>query len=375
MRWLEIMKLSVGEGVKCNAPDSAVYNPNEWGGTTNLVFNLFSGQFEDSWNSLGGTIRNCAGGLTPWKSWLSCEETFHLWNDRDDQVNHGYIFDVPGFGYSDGQPIRNAGRFSHEAVAVDPFTSIVYETEDAGESAFYKYVPPGGVFGSRKAGRLLDGGELYAMVINQTSRFDLRGGFEDGQTFNVTWQKVEDPEAINDRTFDNANDAAIISRGEGCWYDMGKIYFVSTSGGEKSLGQIWCYDPRLEKLTLIYESRQAEDVDGPDNIAISRRGGIILCEDGDSNPKRLIGLTNLGQTFEFAKNLVTLNTTMVESLEGFFPGVAENFYDNLPEDGALQSFTSREWAGATFYGNWLFVNIQSPGITFAIKGPWQKGPL
>ncbi len=368
-------ELSADEGPRCTVPGGE-YNFREWGGTTSLVFNLETGRFEKSWVSLGGTIRNCAGGPTPWGSWLSCEETFHKWNEHADAINHGYIFEVPGFGIATGQPIRAAGRFKHEAVAVDPATSFVYETEDTGESAFYRYVPPVGGNGSGvSCQKLEDGGKLYAMVVNNTPRFDLRGGFMQGAEFQVTWQLVEDPEAKEMTTFQSATDAAIISRGEGCWADKGKIYFVSTDGGTARLGQVWAYDPLYETLTLVYESTRASDVDGPDNIAISPRGGVILCEDGDSNPKRLIGLDNEGRTFEFAKNNIQLNQSTLTSIGKQFPGVAENFWDELNADGSMKSFMGREWAGATFYGEWLFVNIQSPGVTFAITGPWSRGFL
>jgi secreted PhoX family phosphatase len=352
--------------------DRGTYNVNEAGGTTSLFFSLFTGRFFTSYTSLGGTIRNCAGGSTPWGSWLSCEETFHTWGNRADGFNHGYIFEVPGFGMSNGRPIRAAGRFSHEAVAVDPHTGIVYETEDTGASGFYTYVPPGaGEFARRGLrGPLRDGGELYAMVVDGMSRKDLRGGFDDGKSFGVTWQKVGDPEGISGSAFASAPDAAIIARGEGAWYDAGKIYFVSSSGGASGLGQVWVYDPRRELLTLLYESRASTDVDGPDNVAISPRGGIVLCEDGDSDPKRLVGLTPDGQTFDFAKNNIVLTASDLDRVESVYPGTKQTL--GVEAEGA---HTAREWAGATFHGNWLFANIQTPGITFAITGPWHKGAL
>ena len=365
-------ELSAGESNQCYV-DGGMYNPAEYGGTTTLEFDLIRGRFTRSYTSLGGTIRNCAGGPTPWDSWISCEETFHTWRDGD--YNHGYLFDVPAFGISNGQPIRAAGRFSHEAVAVDPKTGVVYETEDAGSSAFYKYVQPGA--GDRNwRGRhhrgegLRDGGKLYALVVKDTPSKDCRGGFTPGDTFDVTWELVTDPEGIHGRAFDSAPNAAIFSRGEGCWEDDGNIYFVSTDGGTARLGQVWVYNPRRETLTLVYESTDASDVDGPDNIAISPRGGIILCEDGSSNPKRMIGLNHRGETFPFAENRIILEDGDIDKIDSIYPGTRSDFHDNVTGD-----YRSREWAGATFYGDWLFANIQSPGVTFAIRGPWKKGCL
>jgi len=357
-------ELSAGTGNPCLV-EGGIYNPAEYGGTTNLVFDQVAKQFVGSWTSLGGTIRNCAGGPTPWASWISCEETFHAWNGRADGYNHGYIFDVPGFGVSDGQPIRSAGRFSHEAVAVDPRTGIVYETEDEGRSAFYRYIPP-----SAATTRLVDGGRLEALVVVGAPRMDLRGGFDVGDTFSVTWQEVGDPEGMSGRAFDSAPDAAVFERGEGCWYDSGLIYFVSTSGGAASLGQIWVYDPEALTVSLLFEARTSDEVDSPDNLCVSPRGGIVMCEDGDSDPQRLVGLSLAGETFDLAQNLIDLAPGDLEIIDSVFPGTAANFWDD-----AVDVYTGQEWAGATFHGYWLFANIQTPGVTFAITGPWWRGAL
>lgn len=107
---------------------SPVYDPAARGGTTNLVFDPDKGEFIESWGSLSGTIRNCAGGPTPWGTWLTCEETTEI---GPDGTRHGYVFEVPFDGKGDPRPLRLMGRFSHEAVAVDPNTGIVYLTEDA----------------------------------------------------------------------------------------------------------------------------------------------------------------------------------------------------------------------------------------------------
>jgi secreted PhoX family phosphatase len=95
-----------------------------------------------------------------------------------------------------------------------------------------------------------------------------------------------------------------------------------------------------------------------------------LCEDGDADPQRLIGLTSEGTTFEFAQNRIQLAAGDLALIDAAYPGTQANFAAS-----PVGSYTGSEWAGATFHGDWLFVNIQTPGVTFAITGPWQKGPL
>lgn len=138
---------------------------------------------------------------------------------------------------------------------------------------------------------------------------------------------------------------------EGCWYEDGGIYFTSTSGGLAREGQIWRYDITLQTLSLIYSSPAEEVLDNPDNITVHPKRGIVLCEDGDRDGQRMLFLTPEGQIYPFATNDIVLN--------GF--------------KGFTGDFRGREWAGACFSpdGKWLFANIQTPGMTFAITGPWK----
>ena len=104
------------------------------GGTTTLVYDTRTQTLEKHFLSLIGTIRNCAGGLTPWNTWITCEETMQKAEGTYD-ADHGYNFEVPAsadIGLADPIPLKAMGRFNHEAVAVDPKTGIVYETEDRG---------------------------------------------------------------------------------------------------------------------------------------------------------------------------------------------------------------------------------------------------
>jgi len=336
---------------------SALYDAGAGGGTTNLIFDARNGQLVEDYGSLSGTSTNCAGGLTPWDSWLTCEET-----TRFTTVPHGYVFDVPADGHGDPAPIADMGRFSHEAVAVDPVTGSIYETEDAGfNSGFYRYVP-------RSRNRPQDGGALYMLKVVGLPLANLGTSYANGTSFDVEWVRIENPDNTSATMPGNfvwaqgrAQGAATFARLEGCWFGNDrKIYVVSTNGGgaqagTSGQGQIWVFDPKAQTMTLLFQSPGAAVLNAPDNITVSPRGGLVLCEDG-SGEEFLHGLTTEGEIFQFCKNNVVLNGE---------------------RNGIVGNFAGSEFAGACYSpdGDWLFCNIQSPGITFAITGPWQNGAL
>ena len=335
------------------APAAAIYDAGAGGGTTTLLFDTQKGELVSAEPSISGTIRNCAGGMTPWGSWLTCEETMDT-----RALPHGYVFEVPVDGLGDPTPIRDMGRFSHEAVAVDPGTGYVYLTEDAGvTSGFYRYVP-------HVAGRLHEGGVLSMLKVVGSSNVNLGASYANSTRFRVEWVRImtpDSPAAGTPGTFvwaqGQAAGAATFARLEGCWYgNDAKIYIVSTSGGIGQ-GQIWEYSPAEETIELLFQSPGADVLNAPDNICVSPRGGLVLCEDG-SGEEFLHGLTVDGEIFPFAKNSVLLPEA----------------HNELVPAG---DYRSSEWAGACYSpdGPWLFANIQSPGITFAITGPWKSGAL
>ncbi len=332
----------------------SVYDGASAGGTSNLVFHPGPGRWESSYGSLSGTIRNCAGGPTPWNSWLTCEETTQI-NDAGTaaEMRHGYVFDVPADGTSDAVPLRGLGRFSHEAVAVDPATGIVYLTEDSTPSGFYRFVPD--VPGDLTAGRL----EMLAIdgvPVAYTA--------DTGASWAVTdWVAIDTPDPGPGETSTVqqgvAKGGTAITRGEGAWHGDGHIYFVSTSGGPVGQGQVFDYHPATDTLTVLFASPSGDVLNAPDNVCVSPQGGLVLCEDGGGD-EYLHGLTLDGEIFRLARN----NADLTGGTAG--------------KSVAAQDYRGSEWAGATFevkHGRWLFANLQSPGITFAITGPWRDGGL
>jgi secreted PhoX family phosphatase len=349
----------VGDGPDAFAPALA-YDRKAGGGTTTLEFDTARGAVIASWASISGTVRNCAGGATPWGSWLTCEETTLGVGNGDLTRNHGYIFEVPASGgmltaEPVPAPFTAMGRFSHEALAVDPATGYVYETEDAGSnSGFYRFRP-------NMAGVLEEGGALEMLGIAGVTRADTRSN-QTGEWRDVVWYGIDTPDPTvptgTTSVFSQGRTkgAAVFGKLEGAWYGNGSIYFAASSGGNAGQGQIFEYDPANQRLRLLFESPSADVLNAPDNITVSPRGGLVLCEDGDGL-EYVHGLTTDGVIFRFIQNNVDLRLT--------------------PYNGFDQDYRGSEFAGACYSpdGKWLFVNVQSPGITFAITGPWGSGGI
>ena len=326
------------------------------GGTTTLVYNPATGEVENEFLSLAGTLRNCAGGVTPWGSWLTCEETTLNAGDHSGQLeqDHGYVFEVPAsdsIRLVKAKAIKEMGRFNHEAVAVDPKTSIVYLTEDRGDGLFYRFLPT-------VPGKLDRGGKLQALAIKGQKGRDTRNWkdlngpkFPVNQGLTVEWIDLEEIDSPKDdlrhRGFEAG--AAVFARGEGIWFGDGELYFACTNGGEISAGQIFRYTPGRNEgrkdeatssgiLELFAEPNDREILKSCDNLAIAPWGDLILCED-DKHPF-VVGISPAGEYYKLAENV------------GF----------------------SSEFAGGVFSpdGEIYFVNIQGAGLTVAITGPWAQ---
>lgn len=336
------------------------WDPRAAGGTTTVTFDPVAERHVETRASLVGTLRNCAGGPTPWGSWLSCEETLAPKGalgglERD----HGYVFEVPVDGVSPARPLRAMGRLFHEAAAVDPESGIVYHSEDRKTAGFYRTVPV-------RPGELVEGGTLEMLAVTDRPRADLRKGQEAGVRYPVSWVPIADPERPHslERPGDclgvftqgwNAG-GAMLARLEGLWWHQGKVFFTATNGGDRGCGQIWSYSPSEEILELVYESPSHRVMTGPDNLTVSPRGGLVVCEDGAGRPLRVNQLTSRGVVHPLVENRVRID-------DGKHPWQGD--------------FRYKEFTGACFSpdGKWLFVNVQTPGVTFAITGPWERGEL
>jgi secreted PhoX family phosphatase len=328
------------------------------GGTTTLVVSS-TNTVLGSYATLGGTVRNCAGGATPWGSWITCEETtLTPEEDARHAKRHGYCFEIPSGlqGPVDPVPLTAMGRFSHEAVCVDAATGAVYETEDVNLSSFYRFTP-------FRNGDLAAGGVLEAMRLVDFPRgVSTDIGFPFRVPFDVEWVKVPNPDPGRTDTpvATQAQEAgaAVIRRGEGiAWNPFDEsFYFTATDGGAARSGQVFRFAPRAGAkqqgtLELVLEAaapdsgRAVNEWEWPDNITVTPWGDLVLCKDGPGT-QYLYMVTSERRVFRFARN--ALNGT--------------------------------EFAGCCFSpdGKTLFVNIYGndtlPGLTLAITGPWRGRP-
>jgi secreted PhoX family phosphatase len=356
------------------APDAAIgdpavaYDPGAGGGVTALDIDPATRELIRDFVVLNGTWRNCSGGPTPWGSWLSCEEGF-FGPETGFADYHGYVFEVPATRETCEwtEPLIGMGRFVHEAVAVDPPSGIIYQTEDfldirrsAGfeRGGFYRFLP-NKPYRDGEIGDLRAGGRLQMLGVRNQPRYDTATRQVAGRTMPVRWIDIEEPNPLggpddHSAVFDEgfSRGGARFTRLEGCWYDDGRVYFVATDGGDEELGQVWQFratGPDDGELTLIFESRNRRVLKKPDNVCVSPNGVIVMCEDADERRQYIRGLTQDGKIFDIASS----------------------------------EMNHLELAGVTFSpdSQTMFCNTlgdrdrKRPGMTFAIWGPWERGAV
>ncbi|MEC3993398.1 alkaline phosphatase PhoX [Actinacidiphila sp. DG2A-62] len=321
------------------------------------------------WVGIAGTSTNCAGGATPWGTWLTCEETEDKAGVNGMTKDHGYVFEVDPHdrrANRDPKPLKALGRYAHEAVVVDPKRGHLYLTEDASgpNGLLYRWTPPqgfrhgrgrlatlGDTAGALQAFRCFDSGGRYVDDLSRATRI--------GTVYGVDWVDVPDRDARQTSVRKQFTEGQVTRarKLEGMWWADGGAYVVSSFAREESPvqhdGAVWFYDASRRTMTLKVllgvnaEPEKEGAFDGPDNITVSPYGGLILAEDGNG-VQHLFGALEDGRTYPLARNQLNIGT------------------EQEPEYS--------EFTGVTFSpdGRTLFANIQTPGIMLAITGPWRR---
>lgn len=339
--------------------EGLTYDPVGKGGCTALELDG-QGNVLSERVAIAGTAVNCAGGPTPWRTWLTCEETEDKAGTNGYTKDHGFIFEVDGADprRTGAVPLTAMGRFQHEAIAVDPRSGIVYETEDAFErpfGLFYRFLPSKPLGGT---GSLRAGGTLEAMRVPGVP--DLSAIQEPGASFDrIEWAPVPDSQAkqtpIRLQDF-GPKGITHAQKLEGCYWGGSSVYFVSSfahsaqGSAADHFGQVWKYEPHRRRLTLVIAFGPSTDIqlpgESPDNICLAADGGLMVCEDG-GGAQHVYGLTKRGEVYPMARGRQNIGTP------------------EAPEWG--------EFAGVTFSpdGETMYVNCYTPGTTFAVTGPWR----
>ncbi|CAL9316966.1 alkaline phosphatase PhoX [Streptomyces sp. SudanB52_2052] len=218
---------------------------NPGGGASAVKFSS-TGAITGAYRILSNTRTNCAGGKTPWNTWLSCEE-----------VDRGYVFETDPWGAKASVRRDAMGRFKHEAAAADPVRQVVYMTEDVTDGCFYRFRPT--TWGD------LSSGTLEVMVAGS------------GTSGPVTWARVPDPSGAT-ATRSQVSGAKRFNGGEGCYYANDTCWFTT-----KGDNRVWQYNAAAQTIELAYDDSLVSGtapLTGVDNVTGSSSGDLFVAEDG-----------------------------------------------------------------------------------------------
>lgn len=230
-----------------------------------------NGTIVNAYNILSGTTANCAGGKTPWNTWLSCEEKF-----IGDGL--GLVYECDPFGDNAAIARPAMGAFAHEAVAVDDVMQQLYLTEDRPDGKLYRFTPDN--YPDLSSG-LLEVAEVIGDPLTGAS---------------LTWYVIDDPSGVSEHTRNQVAAASDFNGGEGIAFSDGLIFFAT-----KGDNRIWSYDTVGNLLEVLYDDDFYEEpiLQGVDNITIAPSGEIYVAEDGGD--MQLVALTSEGIPFPIAQ--------------------------------------------------------------------------
>ncbi|MBQ90356.1 MAG: hypothetical protein CL441_02880, partial [Acidimicrobiaceae bacterium] len=322
-----------GEGGWYYACNSEVFNfltPGEQRGGVSAIHFDAEGGILDAYRILDGSHSNCAGGPTPWGTWLSCEEAF---------VGDGLVWECDPTGVEEAVALPAMGNRTHEGAAVDPEDERVYLTEDRSEGLLYRFTPDNYPD--------LTSGLLEAMLVDGSGA--------------VTWAEVPDPTAAETPTREQVPGAFLTPGGEGIWYHDGSIFYAT-----KNDNRVHAVDLREQRYTLIWDgSGDRQPLTGVDNLTVDAGSGdLFVAEDGGN--MEVVVITPEGEVASFCRVADPLEENSEITGPCFNPDRNRLYFSSQRGKGSRLTrdiIESIDW-GEPPEGN-------SVGITYEVSGPFR----